>query len=98
MDALNFMRSTNAPIMSAGVITANVIWYSAQSASGSVSWRVSLVMPARNALSSPPTRELGASEKQSEYPKANHMMLVTSAHTRHCANTLSWFLRFTSPP
>jgi hypothetical protein len=25
----NFMRSTNEPTMSAGVMTANVIWYSA---------------------------------------------------------------------
>mmetsp|Transcript_4588 Transcript_4588/g.8655 ORF Transcript_4588/g.8655 Transcript_4588/m.8655 type:complete len:247 (-) Transcript_4588:564-1304(-) len=52
--ALNFMRWTKDPTMSAGVMMANVIWNRHQSASGMVPVRDSAVTPVRNALSSPP--------------------------------------------
>jgi hypothetical protein len=35
-NALNFMRSANAPVMSAGVMTANIIWYAMYSWCGMV--------------------------------------------------------------
>jgi len=57
MTALNFMRSTNEPTMSAGVMTANVIWNRTHSASGMVPLRVDMVTPCRNDLSSPPTMD-----------------------------------------
>ncbi len=34
--ALNFMRSANAPMMRAGVMTANIIWKSMKSRCGMV--------------------------------------------------------------
>ena len=55
-------------------------------------------MPRMNALERPPTGEPGASAKHREYPKANHITLVTQAQARHCMKTVSWFLRRTSPP
>lgn len=57
MTALNFMRSTNEPTMSAGVMMANVIWNITHSASGMVPLRVDMVTPCRNVLSSPPTMD-----------------------------------------
>mmetsp|Transcript_28585 Transcript_28585/g.80575 ORF Transcript_28585/g.80575 Transcript_28585/m.80575 type:complete len:238 (-) Transcript_28585:672-1385(-) len=64
--ALNFMRSTKLPTIRAGVMMAKVIWYSAHRASGMVSHRLVLVMPARNDLSRPPMTELPISLKLRE--------------------------------
>ena len=63
--AENFMRSTKEPTMRAGVMIANVIWYSAQSASGMVSQTAALVIPASMALSRPP-RMPGTASREAE--------------------------------
>mmetsp|Transcript_5246 Transcript_5246/g.20412 ORF Transcript_5246/g.20412 Transcript_5246/m.20412 type:complete len:238 (+) Transcript_5246:576-1289(+) len=57
MTALNFMRSTSAPIMSAGVMIANVIWYNTHSASGIVPATDAAVTPAKPTLSQPPMKD-----------------------------------------
>ena len=66
---LNFMRSTNEPTMSAGVMMAKVIWKKAKRASGMVSHMDALVIPAMNAWSRLPMRELPASEKERSSPR-----------------------------
>mmetsp|Transcript_4792 Transcript_4792/g.20344 ORF Transcript_4792/g.20344 Transcript_4792/m.20344 type:complete len:234 (-) Transcript_4792:133-834(-) len=95
--AENFMRSTNEPTMRAGVMIANVIWYSAQSASGMVSQTLALVTPARNALSKPPSTPLPSSEKESEYPTEYHIRVMRHVREKHCMSTESMFLRLTMP-
>ena len=52
--AENFIRSANAPTMSAGVMTANVIWNVMNTVSGMVPLSESTVTPARNIFESPP--------------------------------------------
>ncbi len=55
--AENFMRSANAPTISATVMAAKVDWKATNTYSGmvpSVAESVSGVMPARNSLSKPP--------------------------------------------
>ena len=54
MSAENFMRSTIDPMMSAGVMMANVIWKHMNTNSGMVPCRVSLPMPASSTRSKPP--------------------------------------------
>ncbi len=53
--ALNFMRSTKAPTISAGVIMKNVIWNIMNTDSGIVPDMLSSVSPLRNALLRSPT-------------------------------------------
>ena len=55
--AENFMRSANAPTISAGVMIANVIWNAKNSGSGIVPEIESTPTPRRNAFSSVPTNE-----------------------------------------
>ena len=50
------MRSAKAPTISAGVMTAKVIWKVVNTVSGMVPVMASTVTPARNALPSPPTK------------------------------------------
>ena len=50
----NFMRSAKAPVISAGVMMAKVIWKVMKTDSGIVPCKVSLLMPARNAFEKPP--------------------------------------------
>ena len=49
--ALNFMRSANAPTIRAVVMAAKVDWNATNSSSGMLPFRLSGVMPLRNALS-----------------------------------------------
>ena len=51
-------RSAKPPMISAGVITAKVIWNSANTGSGIVPLTLSTVTPAKNSLSSPPMKAL----------------------------------------
>ena len=52
--AENFMRSTNAPMISAGVMIAKVAWKVKNTDSGMVSVRLSLLTPLSIALDKPP--------------------------------------------
>ena len=52
--AENFMRSTIAPMISAGVMMAKVIWKVKKTSSGMVPVRLSLPTPASRALLRPP--------------------------------------------
>src|SRR5690606_38032991 len=52
--AENFIRSANAPTISAGVMTANVIWNTTNKASGMVPVSSAVPMPLRNILLVPP--------------------------------------------
>ncbi len=61
--ALNRTRSANAPMMSAGVITANVSWNIATTVSGTDPWSASRPTPARNAFESPPTNRSSPGEE-----------------------------------
>ena len=59
--AENFMRSANAPTISAGVMMAKVIWKVMNTASGNSAVeevRLSGVTPTRKALPNPPINEL----------------------------------------
>ncbi|MOA55090.1 hypothetical protein D3C78_1788190 [compost metagenome] len=59
--AENFIRSANAPTISAGVMIAKVIWKVTKTASGNSAAgpvRLAGVIPARNALPMPPKKEL----------------------------------------
>ncbi|MNR31162.1 hypothetical protein D3C85_1486570 [compost metagenome] len=56
--AENFMRSANAPAISAGVMMAKVIWKVTNTPSGISPTRLSGVMPARKARLKPPTKLL----------------------------------------
>ena len=49
------MRSANAPEMSAGVITANIIWKAANASAGTVPWTC-VARPRIPAKSRPPMR------------------------------------------
>ena len=61
MSTPNFMRSANAPTVRAGVMIAKVIWKVAKTDSGMVPMTDCAVMPAMNALPSPPTNVPGVS-------------------------------------
>lgn len=78
---------------------ANVIWYSAQSASGIVSHTAAFVTPARKTLSRPPRTPGNAPplENDSEYPTAYHSTDITHVSEKHCISTESMFFRFTMP-
>ena len=56
--ALNFMRSAKAPVMSAGVMIANVIWNSTKTVSGMVPEIEPTVTFLSRALERPPTKAL----------------------------------------
>ena len=60
--AENFIRSANAPTMSAGVMTANVIWNVMNTVSGIVPLSASTVTPLRNIFESPPTNAFPSSK------------------------------------
>ena len=71
--AENFMRSANAPAISAGVMIANVIWKHDVDVSGIVGasglglpmpLEMSLTMPCRKARSSPPMKGVPAAERE----------------------------------
>ena len=91
MTALNFMRSTMAPIMSAGVIMANVIWYKTQSASGIVPATEDMETPAKPTLSRPPMKDasvvapsfMPTSLNDSEYPHKNHSTDMCAVSAKH---------------
>ena len=51
------MRSAKAPTINAGVMMAKVIWNITNTLSGTVSVRLAGVMPLKNALDKPPTKE-----------------------------------------
>ena len=54
--AENFMRSANAPVISAGVMIAKVIWNVMKTLSGIVPLSESTVMPLRNRRAKPPMK------------------------------------------
>ena len=54
--AENFMRSANAPVISAGVMIAKVIWNVMKTLSGIVPLSASTVMPSRNSREKPPMK------------------------------------------
>ena len=53
--AENFMRSANAPVISAGVMIANIIWKVMNTLSGIVPLRESIAIPPRNRRDRSPT-------------------------------------------
>ena len=64
---MNFIRSAKAPEMSAGVMTANIIWNAAKASVGTVPW-TSEANRAIPAYSSPPMSPWCVGPKVSEYP------------------------------
>ena len=98
--AENFMRSAKAPVISAGVMIAKVIWKVMNTDSGMVPLRESLPMPARNRFPSPPTKALRSppSLKASEYPMTIHSTVIRQAVAKLCMTVDSTFFLRTMPP
>ena len=107
MYAGNRTRFANAPVMSAGVMMANIIWYAKNTNSGIVSLAGAGVLsdtPRRNARSKLPTIPaksvplLRSPLKHIENPKAHQSTVVHPIDAKLCIMIASTFFRPTSPP
>ena len=94
------MRSANAPVMSAGVMMANIIWYAMKRIWGIVwaSGAGSTPTPASPRWAKPPTIPPMSGPNASVYPKNTHWRLMTAIRTKLWASRLRTFLDLTSPP
>jgi hypothetical protein len=95
--AENRIRSANAPAMSAGVITANIIWNAANAMCGTVP-RSTIAIPCRPTKSNPPMSPPCEVPNASEYPTATHCTEITASAANECMSVASTFLRRTMPP
>src|SRR5580700_7763932 len=97
--AENFMRSANAPAISAGVMIANVIWNIAYTDSGTVSPRCETVnwfnvspctyfMPLNRILLEPPRKALPGVNAH-EYSTSHHKILTTQVQAKLCMSVAS---------
>ena len=104
--AENFIRSANAPAISAGVIIANVNWKVIKTVSGIVPERVSTPIPRKNMVPSPPTKEVSVNcpasiptvLKARLYPQIIHTIVISPVNAKHCISTERTFWTRTSPP
>ncbi len=99
----NRLRSAKAPVMSAGVIAANISWNIANNMNGIVTaytadgaWPT----PLKKAKSRPPIRPspLTSGPKASVNPTITQTMLTNARPKKLCIVVDSTFLRRTSPP
>jgi len=111
MTALNFILSTMDPTINAGVMIANVHWYSTHKISGMVSCMLAGPTPAKNILSKPPINadkpvapsfiaavpNNPAVEKHIEYPHTNQIIVIMHVNAKHCPRTVIKFFLFTKP-
>src|SRR5712692_1412161 len=107
MYALKVTRFANAPVISAGVMIANIIWYAQKTIigiDGLIKDGVSRVIPRRKAqwkfprmpkVSVPLFR---SPLKQSEKPNAHHSTVVQPMDTKLWIMIARTFLRPTRPP
>ena len=92
------MRSAIAPVISAGVMTANVSW-NATNASAGIVPATSLPIPSRPTKSKLPIKPpLPASPNASEYPKTTQITVTMPMAKKFCMSIARMFLARTMPP
>jgi hypothetical protein len=92
----NFNRSAVAPVISAGVMTANIIWKATKAMPGMSPSR--LVTSARKRKSKLPIHPLPLSPKTSENPTTAQMVDTKPMANMFCINMPSTFFERTMPP
>jgi hypothetical protein len=95
------MRSAIAPVINAGVMTANIIWYTAKARCGVVVAYTSLgacPTPRKPQNSRPPIRPPTSSPNASVYPISTHRTVTSPRAKNDCMIVPSTFLARTSPP
>src|ERR1700761_4489465 len=98
--AENFIRSANAPVISAGVMIANISWYTMNVCSGIVAAYAvfgATPPPRRNTLCSPPINALPV-PNASEYSTNAHNTVTTAIMAKVCIIVPSTFFFRTRPP
>src|ERR1700677_1933363 len=106
--AENFMRSANAPAISAGVMMAKVIWNMAYTDSGTVSPRCDTVswlevspctnfIPLSSTRSQPPKNGVPGVNAH-EYSTSHQSKLTTQVQAKLCMSVASTFFFRTIPP
>ena len=94
------MRSVNAPAMSAGVMTANIIWKAMNSSAGM--WGANGLgappTPDSRTWSNPPMTPPWSVPKASEYPTTAQRIPMTPTATSDWAMVATTFFSPTSPP
>ena len=95
---LNLNRSANAPVIKAGVITANIIWKMANSSCGICCPSRGAEPTPRNPRNSRLPRNSLPEAKERLYAHSTQMRLTTDMATKLCITVLMTFLPRTSPP
>ena len=92
-------RSTNAPVISAGVMMANIIWNMTNSRVGMpVSSYISFTSIPESPRAPRPPMKLFPSANERLYAHSTHTTLTTAMATKLYMMVLTVFLALTSPP
>src|SRR5438477_13100545 len=96
----NRIRSANAPVISAGVITANISWNDMDAVAGMVGANDTgaAPMPESPAYFSPPRRPAWSGPNATVYPATIHTTVTTPSATMDCITVPRTFLARTRPP
>jgi hypothetical protein len=95
----NRARSAIAPLISAGVMIANISWKAANPNVGTVPVRLSMVTPLNPSAPSPPSRPEPTSEVKARlYPYSTHRTLTTAIVAKLIMSMFKTLFARTIPP